>query len=136
MESLKAGAIAIRTYALYWVLRGGKYKCADLCDTTMSQRYKVKHTKRTDKAVNETKGQVIINKNNNEIIQSEYCAENGYITKYNVVDAVCKGYVRDGHGRGMCQWGSMRWASETGGNKKYKWIIEHYYPECAVINKR
>ncbi len=37
---LKAGAVAIRTYAWYWVNAGGKYDCADIDDTTASQVYK------------------------------------------------------------------------------------------------
>jgi hypothetical protein len=40
-----------------------------------------------------------------------------------ISDARCKGYAKNGHGRGMCQWGSSRWASD----KTYTWILNHYY---------
>ena len=34
-----AGAVAVRTYAAWWVNAGGKYDCADICDTTSCQVY-------------------------------------------------------------------------------------------------
>jgi hypothetical protein len=49
-ESLKAGAVAIRTYAAWWVNAGGKYSCADLDDTTASQVYKDEFFAVTDTA--------------------------------------------------------------------------------------
>ena len=50
-ESLRAGAIAIRTYAANWIANGGKYTCADLDDTTASQVYKDEFFAVTDSAV-------------------------------------------------------------------------------------
>jgi hypothetical protein len=43
-------------------------------------------------------------------------------------DAVCAGTTYNGHGRGMCQWGSSRWATQ---GQTYSWILDHYY---SVVN--
>ena len=55
-ESLRAGAIAARSYAWGWILAGGKYDCADLDDTTRSQVYEETRNARADVAVMETTG--------------------------------------------------------------------------------
>lgn len=39
-------------------------------------------------------------------------------------DLACKGTSFNGHGRGMCQWGSQRHAVD---GKSYTWILNHYY---------
>ena len=49
-ESLKAGAMAARSYAWYWVAAGGKYSCADVDDTTASQVYRDSTNSATDAA--------------------------------------------------------------------------------------
>ncbi|MFZ8833323.1 MAG: hypothetical protein ACO2O5_03845 [Candidatus Caldipriscus sp.] len=41
-----------------------------------------------------------------------------------ILDTVCSGRACYGHGRGMCQWGSSRWANR---GFTWKWINEHYY---------
>jgi LysM repeat protein len=38
-ESLKAGAVAVKMYAWYWIARGGKWSDADVVDSTCDQRY-------------------------------------------------------------------------------------------------
>jgi hypothetical protein len=38
-ESLRAGAIAARTFAVRWALRGGRWDCADVDDGTVTQVY-------------------------------------------------------------------------------------------------
>jgi hypothetical protein len=127
-ESLKAGSVAIRTYASAWVAKGGKYKCADLCDTTYSQVYKDSTLPKTNQAVDATVGQVLV-KSDGSLVFAEYSAENGDPTKFGVSDPVCAGKKLYGHGRGMCQWGSQRWASQ---GKDYKWIALHYYPGASL----
>ena len=126
-ESLRAGAVAIRSYASNWVVKGGKYTCADLCDTTYSQVYKPATKPVTNQAVDDTKQQVMLK--GGALANTEYSAENStYPTWYNVkVDdtATCAGKKKYGHGRGMCQWGSQRWALK---GKSYSWIVSHYYP--------
>jgi hypothetical protein len=54
-ESLKAGAVAVKMFAWYWIDRGGKWRDADMTDNTCDQwfRYGSSHP-RTDKAVDET----------------------------------------------------------------------------------
>jgi hypothetical protein len=54
-ESLKAGAVAVKMFAWYWIDRGGKWPDADVADNTCDQwlRFGSAHP-RTDKAVDET----------------------------------------------------------------------------------
>jgi hypothetical protein len=127
-ESLKAGAIAIRTYAANWVRNGGKYTCADLDDTTASQVYKDEFFTVTNSAVDATAGTYVMK--NGLPINAEYSAENGNPTATGISDPVCAGKTRFGHGRGTCQWGSQRWASQSG--KSHSWILGHYYPGSTV----
>ncbi|HEY5949461.1 MAG TPA: SpoIID/LytB domain-containing protein [Kofleriaceae bacterium] len=127
-ESLRAGAIAIRTYAANWVRNGGKYTCADLDDTTASQVYKDELFTVTNNAVDATASTYVMK--NGLPINAEYSAENSNPTATGVSDPLCAGKTRFGHGRGTCQWGSQRWASQSG--KSATWIIEHYYPGATV----
>ncbi len=127
-ESLRAGAIAIRTYAAAWVARGGKYTCADLDDTTASQVYKDERFAVTDAAVDATAGTFVLK--SGAPVFAEYSAENGHPTAWGIADPVCAGRARHGHGRGTCQWGSQRWASQQG--KRHDWILQHYYPGATV----
>jgi hypothetical protein len=128
-ESLKAGAIAIRTYAANWVRAGGKYTCADLDDTTASQVYKDELFTVTNNAVDVTAGTFVMK--NGAPVFAEYSAENGHPTATGISDSLCAGKTRFGHGRGTCQWGSQRWASQAG--KSHTWILQHYYPGATVV---
>lgn len=127
-ESLRAGAIAIRTYAASWVRSGGKYTCADLDDTTASQVYKDEFFTVTNAAVDATASTFAMK--NGIPVFAEYSAENGHPTATGISDPPCAGKARNGHGRGTCQWGSQRWATQS---KNHAWIIEHYYPGAAVV---
>jgi hypothetical protein len=40
-------------------------------------------------------------------------------------DIVDVGQTFNGHGRGMCQWGTQRWSVNQG--KDFVWIVNHYY---------
>jgi hypothetical protein len=127
-ESLKAGAVAARTYAVFWTLSGGKYDCADVDDTTASQVYdETASHPATDAAVQATAGLVI--ERAGEVVFAEYSAENGSPTAHGVDEPLCAGKARNGHGRGMCQWGSQRWAQQ---GKDFRWISQHYYPGATV----
>lgn len=128
VESLKSGAIAIRTYAANWIRNGGKYTCADLDDTTASQVYKDERFANTNAAVDATANMYVMK--NGLPINAEYSAENSNPTATGVSDPLCTGKTRYGHGRGECQWGSQRWASQSG--KSATWIVEHYYPGATV----
>ncbi len=126
-ESLKAGAVAIRTYAANWVMNGGKYTCADLDDTTASQVYRDEFFSVTNAAVDATASTFVMK--NAAPVFAEYSAENGHPTATGISDSVCSGQTRFGHGRGTCQWGSQRWALQ---GQAHKWILEHYYPGATV----
>jgi hypothetical protein len=128
VESLRAGAIAIRTYAANWVRAGGKYSCADLDDTTASQVYKDEFFAVTNAAVDATASTFVLK--NGLPVFAEYSAENGHPTAHGISDSVCAGRTRHGHGRGTCQWGSQRWASQQ--SKSHSWILQHYYPGATV----
>src|SRR5688572_26192026 len=128
-ESLKSGAIAIRTYAASWVRNGGKYTCADLDDTTASQVYKDEFFAVTNSAVEATASTFVMK--NGVPVFAEYSAENGHPTATGISDSVCAGRTRFGHGRGTCQWGSQRWASQQA--KSHVWILQHYYPGSTVV---
>lgn len=126
--SLEAGAIAIRSYALWWAAAGGKYACADVDDTVASQVFKGEGHPLTDAAVDATRGAVIAV--DGSLVFAEYSAENAGVTDFGVEDAVCAGTSRNGHGRGLCQWGSQRWATQ---GKDAAWILDHYYPGATLI---
>jgi len=128
-ESLRAGAIAIRTYAANWVMNGGKYTCADLDDTTASQVYKDEFYAVTDAAVDATASTYVMK--NGVPLFAEYSAENSNPTADGVSEPLCSGLARQGHGRGTCQWGTQRWASQSA--KDATWIMTHYYPGASVV---
>lgn len=125
--SLQAGAIAIRSYALWWAAAGGRYACADLDDTTASQVYKEGSHPRTDAAVEATRGQVLTLEGS--LVYAEYSAEHGGRTDFGVEDPRCAGRARRGHGRGLCQWGSQRHA--LSGARPAE-ILNFYYPGAAI----
>jgi hypothetical protein len=127
-EALKAGAVAIRTYAAYWVAAGGKYSCADLDDTTASQVYKDDRNARASAAVDATAGAYVVK--GGDLVFAEYSAENGDPTADGVDEPLCAGKAVNGHGHGVCQWGSQRWAQS---GKTFDWIVPHYYPGSSLI---
>ena len=127
-ESLRAGAIAARTYAWAWIIRGGKYDCADLDDTTRSQVYRERRIDRVTEAVDSTAGVGVMR--DGAIITTEYSAENGNPTAFGVEEPLCDGQRINGHRRGMCQWGTQRWATQEG--QRAEWMVEHYYPEATT----
>lgn len=128
-ESLRAGAVAIRTYAAWWVNAGGKYDCADIDDTTSSQVYDDDRYEETDDAVAYTTGIYIVEEGS--LVFAEYSAENGDPTEYGVSEPHCTGEAVFGHGRGTCQWGTQRWADIDG--MTFDWMAGHYYPGSTLV---
>jgi hypothetical protein len=150
MNALRAGAIAIRTYAIGYVYNplSSSY---DICGTTSCQVYdSSKVTTITNTAVDETVNMVMVNSSGQITYKmTEYSAENnspsgacgdGY-TGHCVSDPICAGLAQNGHGRGMCQYGSARWASgwflssqtpHGYGAQTYQWIVSHYYPSFSL----
>jgi hypothetical protein len=127
-EALKAGAVAARTYGAYWVAAGGKYNCADVDDTTASQVYKDAFVASTNAAVDAVASIVAVK--SGAAIFSQYSAENSDPTADGVAEPLCHGRTRQGHGHGMCQWGTQRWATQAG--KTFDWMVTHYYPGAVL----
>lgn len=156
---LLAGAVAIRTYAIGFV--NSPYDVNfDICGTTSCQAYiNTASDSRTTAAVNATANWVMFKPGTTRIgfKITEYSAENnqlgmacgdGYTAPTGgcLYDPVCSGEVEFGHGRGMCQWGTARWASGrrmqnrvtsdsvTNGYplQNWVWLCEHYYPDLVL----
>jgi hypothetical protein len=115
-EALKAGAMAVKSYAWYWVARGGKQVAlgADLKDNVEDQVYdpNVSYAS-TDAAVDATYNYALLR--NGAVPQAQYCAG-----------------AYDGDPTGDCpwpgpymtQWGSAYYADQ---GKTWGWIVGFYY---------
>jgi hypothetical protein len=115
-ESLKAGAMAVKTYAWYWVSRGGKQVAlgADVKDNTEDQVYDTSLSyASTDAAVDATFNYMMTR--NGELFQSQYCA--GSYKADPVGDCPWPGPY-------MTQWGSAFHADQGRG---WGWILQYYY---------
>jgi hypothetical protein len=134
-ESIKAGSVAYRTYGV-WFTKHPKTSTYDIRSDTYNQVWESDQSTVCIAAANSTTGEVLVN-SSNAIVFSEYAAEtNGFSCGdcYSgetgawpcFLDQVCCGKTKNGHGRGMCQYGSNRWAMSPN-NKLYTWILDHYY---------
>ncbi|MEL6137205.1 MAG: SpoIID/LytB domain-containing protein [Cyanobacteria bacterium J06628_6] len=115
IESLKAQAVAARSYALVHNVRhsGREY---DLDDTTRYQAYKgvMTETNTTQAAVQQTAGEFI--SHNGGIVESLYAAT--------------QGIVNDAHsGFGMSQTGALDLSRQ---GYRYNEILSVYYPQTAI----
>jgi len=150
MNALQAGAVAIRTYAIGYVKQpvAATY---DICATPACQMYDPSAvTSATNQAVDQTSGAVMVDSSFAITpALTEYSAEgnnrggtwgDGY-TADGVRDAVCAGAAPNGHGHGMCQYGSARWASGLNlttllphgyGALSWQQILAHYYPALQL----
>ncbi len=138
LESLKAGALPYRTYGAYYVYHP-IHSNYDIANTTCKQVWDADYSTRCVQAQQATQGQYIETPGG-AVAFSEYSAENNCLntTACNcgdgyagngtdwpcIQDAVCAGHDRYGHGRGMCQWGTSRWANN---GQVYTWMADHYY---------
>lgn len=158
-NSLRAGAVANRTYAVGY-FNSPASPTYDICGTTSCQVYDTDTTSSTDTAVNGTTGYVMFKPGDARVgfKLTEYSSENnqfgmacgdGYTapTGSCLYDPVCAGEPEFGHGRGMCQWGTVKWAtglkfpgndfsntSLTNGfsRQDWIWICEHYFPQLVL----
>jgi Stage II sporulation protein len=136
-NALKAGAIAYRSYGVYHVYhpRDPNY---DICNTTCCQVLNPSTSNvNTDNATAATSGMIVVDSTGNNPFFAEYAAENndnfcadGFTgsPSFNwpcMSDSVDAGQAFNGHGRGMCQWGTQRWSVNQA--KDYLWIVDHYY---------
>lgn len=141
--SLLAGAVAYRTYGAYHIIHPYNnspnydivaYPCRQNWNGSTSYAATINATAAT---LNE-----ILLDNAGNIAFSEYAAEtNNFCTcgdGYSghtglwpcISDNVCVTKTAAGHGRGMCQWGSHRWAQA---GKTYTWILDHYYNPGGIF---
>ncbi len=148
-HSLRAGSLAYRAYGSWYVLNpiNNNY---DICSTTCCQVWLSDQYNSTWNAAVYTSG-FAISPSANNVSRAEYSAENngwddpndglscvnncpcgdgqigspcaGWPCKS---DPVCAGHGCFGHGRGMCQWGTQRWASN---GKYWDWMAIHYYSQ-------
>jgi len=135
-NSLKAGAIAFRSYGVYHVFHPltANY---DICNTTSCQVMDpADSATSTDTATAQTTGSIVVDSTGTNPFFAEYAAENNgnscpdgttgnngtWPCMSDIVDA---GQTFNGHGRGMCQWGTQRWSVNQG--KDFIWIVNHYY---------
>lgn len=125
VEALKAQAIAARSYAYYWRLKGGRhrYPSAHVCDTQHCQMYKSVFNDRADAAISATRGVVVLNRHG-DVIETEYSARCGGV----IPGCPCVG-PQVGHGRGLCQYGAKAFADK---GHNYRYILAFYYPNTTL----
>ncbi len=160
-NSLRAGSVAIRSYTIPRMAatvssHGGNY---DICTTTCCHAYGTSQFTNSNTAVDATYPNVLLS--GSTIQLSEYSAENNDNNNPNsscgncnsggngwpcIPDPVCCGQTFNGHGRGMCQNGSARWATglsvtsstcnwgsaHGNGTKTWQQILALYYPSWTV----
>ncbi|MBA4146495.1 MAG: hypothetical protein H0X66_00145 [Verrucomicrobia bacterium] len=156
-NSLNAGAVVVRSYAINKINGAGASSDFDICGTSSCQVFNPTTTaSASNRAVDYTDDWVMITSNGN-IANTEYSAENNSIgftcgdgftapSGGCLYDPACKGETRFGHGRGLCQWGSARWATgrrmagRSSGDgtpngfplRDWIWILQHYYPNLTL----
>ena len=142
-DSLKAGTVAYRSYAAWYVLNP-KTASYDICNTTSCQVFNpATTTTSVQSAAAATAGVIILDSTGTRPFLAEYAAEQNHSSTCGdgstgqpssnwacIADTVCAGAVFNGHGRGMCQWGSQRWSFNQG--KDWQWILNHYYNNNGV----
>ncbi len=147
-HSLQAGSIPYRAYGV-WHVNNPLDDNYDICSTTCCQVNDADTSLNTDAAVERTTG--ILVESAGTILRAEYSAENngwddpGDGLSCSNIDLSCgngfagspaagwpclpdspgSGHGCFGHGRGMCQWGTQRWADSQG--QLWNWIVDHYY---------
>ncbi len=159
MNSLQAGAVAIRSYTIPRIsaltsCHGANY---DICRTTCCHVYSTTQQTNSNNAVDITAYYILVSGSTVQL--TEYAAEqnnhsscgngfkgNGTGTWPCTSDGPCTGQSYNGHGRGMCQNGSARWAtglnfvnssctwqtSHGYGTKTWQQILSHYYPSWTL----
>lgn len=119
--SLRAGAMAVKEYAWYWVSLGGKQVSlgADVKDNTDDQVYDpdVSYAS-TDAAVDATWAYVLLR--NNALFQAQYCS--GSYGADPSTDCPWSGSY-------MTQWGSAYYADQ---GQSWTWICQFYYPDATI----
>ncbi|RPI24509.1 MAG: hypothetical protein EHM70_21220 [Chloroflexota bacterium] len=95
-EAYKAGAVAIKMYAWYWIVRGGKWPGVDMVDSTCDQYYIPGATfGPTDKAVDDTWMWKMTR--NNELFQPFHKETNNCDPPYCMKQSVSLALAQDGY---------------------------------------
>ena len=119
--SLRAGAMAVKEYAWYWISVGGKQAAlgADVKDNTDDQVYdpNVSYAS-TDAAVDATWAYVLLR--NNALFQAQYCA--GSYSADPSADCPWSNEY-------MTQWGTAYYADQ---GQTWTWICQFYYPDATI----
>ena len=118
-NSLRAGAMAVKSYAWYWYGQGGKwpYKGADVMDSVCDQYYNpaVSYAS-TNAAVDYTWGYRL--------------SKNGYVPQTQYYNGYYGGARPTGYYYGwLTQWGSKYYADRGYG---WQWILQYYYRNTYV----
>jgi peptidoglycan hydrolase-like amidase/N-acetyl-anhydromuramyl-L-alanine amidase AmpD len=137
-NSLQAASVAYRTYGAWYILNPVTTNY-DIASSTCNQVWGSGFAASVKTATAVTKGLVLTK--GGAIFRAEYSAESnnsgcgdgfsgtGTTSGWPCIsDERCKGKTKNGHGRGMCQWGSNYWGTD----KSYNWILEHYYNPGGV----
>jgi hypothetical protein len=122
-DALKAGAMAVKTYAWYRVLnpKNSQYKKKgfDVRDDTCDQVYKPNSAvPKTSQAVDETWDWVMTR--NGKIFEAQYVSG----TPGSPEPCVVKGRKKKCYPGRMSQWGTQYWAEQ---GKDWQWILHYYY---------
>jgi len=163
LESMKAQAVASRTFVLYTT----NFCESDIVSSSNAQNYKPEpesgYSSEIEKAVEETRGKVLLN-STDSIFKSEYdafCAlencnsldtcvaqyqkipSSGFHTfsipssyiKNSTYKNACNDNIKEdgGHGRGMSQIYANYTATSAGGNKNYEEILYFFYGDGVKI---
>jgi len=173
IEGYKAASVAIRSYGI-WYVNHPASSYYDICSNACCQVCGTTTNSTTNTAVNQTDGWVV--KDGSQVARSEYSSENnnkagthcstgwtsggycndGQFGRSNTgtpcySDPPGTGYIMFGHGRGMSQFGTARWASgrQLGswcqgnpyngpahgyGTKNWQQIVNHYYPYFSFVD--
>ncbi len=149
-QSLRAGSVAYRSYGA-WRVAHPIRAAFDICSSACCQVNDALTSSNTDNAIARTPG-LLLTRGNGEAAAAEYSAENnswddptdGLSCSNNdlscgngyagspandwpcLADAVGAGHGCFGHGRGMSQWGTQRWAIDAGA-PRWPWIVDHYF---------
>jgi hypothetical protein len=149
-QSLRAGSLAYRSYGA-WRVAHPINANFDICSSACCQVNDAGTHSSTDAAVARTPG-LMLSRNGSEVASTEYSAENNSWDDPNdglscsnvdlscgdgfagspsanwpcLADAVGAGHGCFGHGRGMSQWGTQRWAVHASA-PHWPWIVDHYY---------
>ena len=150
-QSLRAGSVAYRSYGAWRVAQPIRSNF-DICSSACCQVNDANTSTSTDTAIARTPG-LMLTRSGSEAASAEFSAENNSWIDPNstlscsnsdlscgngfagspstdwpcLADPVSTGKSCFGHGRGMSQWGTQRWAIKSGDPQRWPWIVDHYY---------